>query len=184
MKNYNTFQGVVLSGDFVVLDTETTGLQRGEICQIAVIDSEGTTLIDSLVKTHDAIPADAYRIHGISDRDVMDAPTFPELLPELRPLLTDTNVLVYNAVYDRKMLHQSAERWGIEKTDWKVLSPWWCAMAAFAPIFGEWNSYRGSYTWKSLSTAAEFYNVPVSNAHNALGDCLMTLAVVNRIARS
>lgn len=33
------FSQIVASGNFVILDTETTGLHNAEICQIAIIDA-------------------------------------------------------------------------------------------------------------------------------------------------
>lgn len=182
-QTHNLIQ-VIRSGKFLVLDTETTGLHRGEICQIAVVNSDGKVLIDQYVKPVDPIPLDAQRIHGISDEMVAGAQSFSALVPELVNILTGQNVIVYNATYDRKMLHQSAEACGIPKTDWRDLSRWWCAMEAFAEIYGDYNSYRHSYTWQKLTTAAAYYNLPVVDAHSALGDCQMTLAVCKAMAEA
>jgi DNA polymerase-3 subunit epsilon len=168
--------------DFLVLDTETTGLERGEIVQIAVVDATGNVLLDTLVKPGQPIPGDATRIHGIHDYDVQDAPSWALISPALVKLLTGRDVVIYNAVYDRKMMHQSAEAAGLPKVDWKALASFWCAMEAFAEVFGDWNAYRGSYRWQKLVTAARFYGLPVVDAHSALGDCLMTLAFVKKMA--
>ncbi len=174
-----TLEGVVKSGKFLILDTETTGLgSDAEICQIAIINENGDHLLNTLVKPKRPIPADATRIHGISNEMVANAPTYPEVHDIIKYLLTNNQVIVYNATFDRGMLHKSAEAWGLPKTDWKKIASWHCAMLEFAPIYGEWNDYRGSYKWQSLSTAASHYKVTVKNAHSALGDCLMTLAVV------
>ena len=173
-----TVAAVVLCNNFVVLDTETTGLQKGEICQIAVIDHNGNEMLNTLVKSVRPIPPDATRIHRITDHDVKDASGFGKIAPLLRDILAGKDVITYNAVYDRKMLHQSAEAAGIEKIDWKALSPWHCAMEAFAEFYGEWNSYHGNYRWQKLSHAAAYCGIDVRDAHSALGDCLMTLGVL------
>lgn len=184
LETHNLVQ-VIRSNRFVILDTETTGLNRtDEIVEIAVIDSAGQTLLSTFVKPSNRIPAEATRIHGITDVMVADAPNFSFIVPSLLDVLTGQNVIVYNAIYDRKMLHQSAEANGLPKTDWKELSRWWCAMETFAEIYGEWNSYRQSYKWQTLSTACRHYGLPVSNAHSALGDCEMTLAVCRAMAES
>lgn len=171
-------RAVVDLENFVVLDTETTGLNDGEICQIAIIDHKGNTLLDQLVKPTRPIPFDAQRIHGIGNDQVKGAPGWAEVAPRVVEILTGKDVIVYNAVYDRKMMHKSAEYAGIEKIDWKALSPWYCAMEAYAEFYGEWNDYRQSFRWQKLSFAAQQCSVEVKNAHNALGDCLMTLGVV------
>jgi len=177
-----TILEVIKSGQFVILDTETTGLNNAEIVSIAVVGSNGETLLDTLIKPIRPIPADATRIHGITNEMVVSAPAFESILPELQRLLTGTNVIVYNAVYDRKMLHQSAEAAGLPKTDWKVLSDWYCAMETFAEVYGDWNDYHQSYRWQKLTTACHYYDVPVVGAHGALADCLMTLEVCKKMA--
>jgi DNA polymerase-3 subunit epsilon len=174
-----TFQDVVSGGDYVVLDTETTGLgEDAEICQIAIIDSHGNTLLDTLVNPRKPIPHEAIVIHHITDALVENAPRFVDVLPMIHHYLDGRDVIVYNADYDRKMLHRSGRAWGLPQEDWEGLAVWWCAMERFASIFGEWNSYRGGYKWQKLTTACNYYGLPVANAHSALGDCLMTLEVV------
>lgn len=181
-RSLDAFKALIRRGEFVILDTETTGLNEGEICQIALINARGEVLLDTLVKPTQPIPADATRIHGITNDDVAAAPDFRQLRPALVKLLTGRDVVVYNATYDRKMLHKSAEAAGLPHEDYKAYSRWWCAMEAFAEVYGDWNSYRQSYRWKKLVEAAAYYKLPVQDAHSALGDCRMTLQVVRHIA--
>lgn len=181
-RSLQAFKRMIQRGEYVILDTETTGLERGEICQIAVIDHTGNVLLDTLVKPVGRIPADASRIHHLYDADVASAPHWEEVSAKLLPILTGKDVVIYNAVYDRKMMHQSAEAAGLPKVEWKERARFWCAMEAFAEVYGDWNEYRRSYRWQKLVTAAAYYNLPTDNAHTALGDCLMTLAVCKRMA--
>lgn len=181
MSNLQDFKAMLKTGDYVVLDTETTGLERGEVVQIAIVTARGSVLLDVLVKPVNPIPRDATAIHGITNDMVEDSTSFALLVPHIRQMLKGQNVVVYNAIYDRKMLHQSAEAAGIEKTDWKVISNWWCAMEAFAEIYGDWNDYRQSYRWQKLSAACQYYRIPVQNAHSALADAQMTLEVCRRM---
>lgn len=178
MSARNVFYDAVKQGSFVILDTETTSLTDGEIVSIAVIDRAGNTIFETLVKPVRPIPPDATRIHGITDYMVANKPTFADILPHLTAVLTGRDVFVYNAVYDRKMLHQSAEKAGLPKTDWKEISRWFCVMEEFAIVFGDWNEYRQSYKWQTLKTAAAYYRINQEGAHNALGDCQTTLKVL------
>lgn len=180
MTNFNE---VVELGDFIVLDTETTGLHDGEICQIAIVDALGNVLLDTYVKPVLGIPADATRIHGITNEMVANAPGFPDVVGEIHKLVFARSVLVYNAVYDRKMLHKSAEHAGINKIDWKTFSNWFCVMEAYAKFYGDWNDYHQSYRWQSLTNACHQQDILVLDAHSALGDCLMTLTLVNKVWR-
>lgn len=182
-RGLESFKAMIRRGNYLVLDTETTGLERGEIVQIAVIDSTGNVLLETLVQPRGKIPADATRIHGIDSLTVAEAPSWALISPKLEKLLAGRDVVIYNAVYDRKMMHQSAEAAGLPKVDWKNVARFWCAMEAFAEVFGDWNDYRQSYRWKKLSDAAQYYQIAdVGPAHSALGDCLTTLFVVRRMA--
>lgn len=171
--------------NYVVLDTETTGLGHDdEIIEIAIVDCDSNILMNQRIKPMKRIPAEATAIHGISDEDVANCPSFADVAILIKGHLAGKDVIVYNATFDRKMLHRSAEQAGIEKINWKAFSNWHCAMLAFAPIYGDWNDYHGNYKWKPLSTAAAYYNVPVLEAHSALGDCLMTLHVIIGLCKS
>src|SRR5581483_966548 len=70
--------------DVVYLDTDTTGLGRAaEIVDIAIVDSVGRILFNSLVRPSRSMPPDVVAIHGITDELVAGSPTWPELYPEL-----------------------------------------------------------------------------------------------------
>lgn len=178
--DFERIKEAVATKNFVILDTETTGLSESdEIIEIAIIDHTGKVLMDERLEPSKRIPAEATAIHGITNEDVKGCPRFADFLPLIKGHLAGKDVIVYNATFDRSMLHRTAEQAGLEKVNWKAFSNWSCAMLAFAPIFGEWNDYRGNYKWQRLSTAAGYYNIKVSDAHSALGDCLMTLAIIN-----
>lgn len=177
------FMEMIRRDDYVILDTETTGLDDAEICQIAVVASSGATLLDTYVKPCRPIPASATAIHNITDEMVTDAPSWPHISERLVPMLEGRHVIAYNAVFDRKMMHKSAEIAGLPKIDWKAFSRWWCAMLAFSEVYGMASSHqRGRYRYQSLKTAARHYSVPVQREHTALDDCRTTLAVVKAMA--
>lgn len=169
-------------GNAVILDTETTGLNDGEIIEIAIVDvATGGILMNERIKPVDGIPADSTAVHGITEDHVANLPGFEAFVTEIKGHLAGKDVIVYNATYDRKMLHRSAEHAGIARTNWKAFSNWLCAMEAFSPIYGEWNAKYGNYKWQKLTTAAEYYDIPTQHAHSALGDCFMTLEVVRKM---
>jgi DNA polymerase-3 subunit epsilon len=90
--------------DWVILDTETTGLYDAEIVEIAIINNLGAMLLDTLVKPSIPIPAEVAEIHGISDEKVADDPTFPEVYPT-DAALKEKRVLIYNSAFDIKILN-------------------------------------------------------------------------------
>lgn len=168
----------VSKGSFIVLDTETTGLNDAEIVEIAIVNESGESLLNTYVRPKNRIPLAATAVNGITDEMVAAAPTFLDLIPTIIDLLRGRDVIVYNAVFDRKMLHQSAEAWGFPHTDYKSFSRWWCAMEAYAILHGDYNAYRGTYKWQRLATAAQRFGITNPHPHRAMGDALTTLAVV------
>lgn len=176
------FIEVIQSGDYLVLDTETTGLgSDAEICQIAIVDSSGKVLLDTLVKPMQPIPVEATAIHGITNEMVKD--TQPFQWAEVFDFLNDRNVIVYNSEYDVRLLDQTSFIVGCTiGVEWKQVANFYCAMKQFAKIYGDWSDYHKSYKWKPLSLATAFYGIENIDAHSALSDCLATLAICKAMA--
>lgn len=170
----------------LVLDTETTGLDnKAEILQIGIVTLNGDELFNSLVQPAKARRwSEAMQIHGISWRDVKDAPTIGQLADDLRCILDGRLVAIYNASFDTRMLHQSIRvdgatnqyQWLLDQ-DWE----WECVMEAYAEYWGERNRRYGGYRWQSLTKACQQQDLRVSNAHNALGDAKLTAALIRKI---
>jgi DNA polymerase-3 subunit epsilon len=174
---------IVPAGEFVVLDTETTGIDpRAEIVQIGIVDAQGRVLADSLVRPTIAIPSDATAIHGITNAMVADAPTLADLAADLRATLKGRPVIVYNAEYDMRLLDQSSRAHRIE-AEWRLAATRWiCAMLAYAEYRGVPGRRYGEYRWHKLGDAARHEGISVTEAHAAIGDCLTTLALVRKLA--
>lgn len=94
----------------VFLDTETTGTQRfSEIIEICIVDEYGQTLFRSLVNPTTEIEPMASAVHGLTRRDVKDAPRYPEIYEEVMSYLRNRIVIAYNASFDIRLLKQTAE---------------------------------------------------------------------------
>jgi DNA polymerase III epsilon subunit-like protein len=189
----------------VVLDTETTGLHDGaRIVEIAVLDAEGTVLLESLVNPSVPIPTEATRIHGITDTAVSTAPTFSDLIVPLTTALHGRKVVIYNRDFDKRRLalelhhHYSARYVTLEKPRngrrrihpaaraWLAAQSWEdCAMQAYAEWCGDWTwdyearddepLYRqGDYRWQRLPGAG----------HRAADDCRAVIEVLKEMAGS
>lgn len=169
--------------NWVILDTETTGLDRGEIVQISIVGMDGKPLLNTLVKPVRSIPHDAQRIHGITDEMCAKAPGWREIAPLALLAIQGKDLLVYNATYDRKMMHQAGEAAGMTKIEWREAANWVCVMEAYAEFHGEWSDYRQSFKWQKLTDAAWRLGVERKDAHSAFGDCVMTQGVFLALAK-
>lgn len=174
----------LLADTFVILDTETTGLETdAEIVQLAIIDHTGAVLLDTLIKPTQPIPRIATSIHGITDAMVADAPTFEDIFDLLLMAVGGKRCVIYNADYDLRMLHQS-EQWHQMKRNqdwpcmgmeaWRLLAVWVDAMIPYSDWVGDWSEYHGNNRWQRLP----------SGDHSALGDARACLAVITRMAES
>jgi DNA polymerase III epsilon subunit-like protein len=163
----------------IILDTETTGLDAlAEACELSVIDCQGNTLINTLIKPTRPIPAEVIRIHGIDNEAVKSAPTFAELMPEIERIFAGKTLLIYNSDYDTRILQQSAAAHGLQFSN-SLYNTERCIMRIFAAFYGDWNDYNEDFRWKKLHAAAHYCGVDNQGAHRALADCKMTLGVID-----
>ena len=166
---------------WLYLDTETTGLDHtwDEIVEIAIASPYGEPLLNTLVRpVRNRRWADAQAIHGISPEMVEDAPTLDELMPEIRRLVADRPVVIYNAGYDTAMLGSYAL---------ETAASIECCMLAWAAHAKVYNPRYRSWKWHRLSEAAAAVgHVWSGEAHRALADCLACRSVwlfLQRLAR-
>lgn len=163
-------RGLLDGGQFVVLDTETTGLDgSAEIIQIGIIDHEGNAVMDTLCRPKGPIPPEAAAVHGITDEQCAAAPSFSEVYQTLCQALDGKIVVIYNLAYDRRLLAQTCALYGLEMPK---AAAWQCAMLAYAQWYGSWNQYRGSYRWMPLT----------GGDHTALGDVRATYRLLQEMA--
>lgn len=173
---------IISRNNFVILDTETTGLRRpAEIIDIAVIDPSGYAVLETLLNPRGPIPGEASAIHGITKEMTFGCPEWPSVKRKLIEVIKGKDVLVYNAKYDRHMMHCSDEMWDLGNTDYHGIATWHCVMLAYADFHGEWDDYHGNNRWQKLTTACELEGVTVQDAHRAIGDCRMTLDLLRTL---
>lgn len=113
----------------VFLDTETTGTQRfSEIIEICIVDEHGQTLFHSLVNPTTEIEPMASSVHGLTRRDVKDAPRYPDIHEVLMRFMHNRVVVAYNASFDIRLLKQTADCYELAFPDLHV----GCLMYAYA----------------------------------------------------
>lgn len=176
------FNAMLERDNFVILDTETSGITRpAEIIEVAIINRNGEIILNQRVKPVHPIPDAASFVHGITDNLVADCPPWPEVRSLVLSAIAGRDVIVYNATYDRKLMHWSDEECGAEQFNYRQHADWYCAMEEFARYHGEVHPHYGSFVWKSLAYALDFMGIEHAHLlHSALGDCLATLQLIQK----
>lgn len=101
-----------------ILDLEATGLSITsdrivEIAIIKVLPSGDQEEFVRRVNPQIPIPAEVTAIHGITNEDIKDAPTFKEIVPELEAFLGDADFAGYNSnKFDLPLLAEELLRAG------------------------------------------------------------------------
>jgi DNA polymerase III epsilon subunit family exonuclease len=90
---------------FVAFDVETTGLFPGvdRIVELGAVQFRGDFVIDTwtcLVDPGMPIPADASRVHGITDQQVKGKALLSEALPGFLSFLSRGTPIAHNAEFD------------------------------------------------------------------------------------
>lgn len=95
-------ENLQLTRPLAFIDLETTGTDVGKdrIVEIAIIKvMPGGSNISKVKRINPGIPIpkEAFDIHGISDEDVKDEPSFKEVANELRQFLNNCDIAGYNS---------------------------------------------------------------------------------------
>ncbi len=167
-----------LTKPIIFFDLETTGVQVGhdhivEICLHKVMPGGATDTLVHRVRPVDAdgktlhIPEATTAIHGISDKDVKDKPTFRELAPSLLDYIGDADLAGYNSnKFDVPLLVEEFLRAGFE---FDLASR---RLVDVQNIFHKMEQ-------RTLKAAYRFYcNDNLENAHSAAADTFATYEVL------
>ena len=175
-----TWARAVAMMDPVFLDTETTGTGEGDVVvQIGVCDLHGAVLLDSLVHNHGIpISEKAQETHGISEDMLASAPTFGEVWETLQPILAHRTVVIYNSVFDTRLLTQTAHHHELVMPMVRAH----CLMRQYALFHGMTKPSTGEFVNQRLERACEQLGVTLGNAHNALADAEAARRVLVKMA--
>ena len=157
---------------FVVFDIETTGLSptADRMIEIGLIrtDKTGNPLAywSSLINPKQ--PVTATEIHGISDKDVANSPTFEDVLDQVLSRIRGQALSAHNAQFDVSFLKVELARTGWELPETPVL----CTMH-------ESRNFIPGLSKRRLQDCVEALGIEQDVEHRALGDASLATALVN-----
>lgn len=150
--------------DWLFVDTETTGLsscdQVIELAVAAPVRQLGRWRLEPLLvqrmRPSVSINPAASMIHGITERNLRDAPTFSQIADQIRALMHGRRLLAWNAPFDRAALNRTSTSWSTSPVAQD--HAWHCAMRAHAVWAGD-KTGRMLYRYHKLG-----------GDHSAMGD--------------
>lgn len=165
------------NASFSVVDVETTGLSanRNRIIEIALVKIENLKITDKLnylINPQIYIPPFITSLTGISNDDVVDAPTFSEIVDEVIAFTENTILTAHNFAFDSSFLNSEFMISGRE-----FINDHSCCTLKLAR-----NIYRDLKS-KSLSSVSEHLDLKNKNAHRALDDAEVTARVLLKMIK-
>lgn len=158
---------MVLGREFVVFDTETTGMPpSGRLVEIGALKVRGRNVADRferLVFPECPIPPQVTAIHGIRDADVADAPDAGAVLEEFIAWAGGAPLVGHNVAFDAAVLAAECQRFGIVPPN----NPTWCTLRAARSLL-----QRPSH---SLEALVQDLGLPPAEHHRAMADAEHTL---------
>lgn len=156
---------------FVVIDVETTGLSPADsrIIELAVVrtDCRGRIVSEWVSRFNPQGSVGATHIHGITERDVRNAPLFGEMLPEIVAQMRGAAAAAHNAPFDMSFMRGEFIRAGWEMPTVPTL----CTLQAS-------RTYLPGLGRRRLADCCAAAGVKQTGAHSALGDARATAALL------
>ena len=183
-------------GNFVVFDTETTGLSpvQAEIVEISAIrfrDFEPVEAFTTLCRPKKGISEEAAKINGINAEMVADKPTFGQVALAFQNFIGSDNLVAHNLQFDLKFIVKH----GVDVTaeNRKYYDTLYIAQHTLKKAKQKWDKELGFYMTDygsdydvenyKLGTLCYYYGIPLYGAHRALADCLATGLLFKHLAK-
>ncbi len=161
--------------EFAFLDIEATGSNpyRARIVEIAIIiTGEGLGERDrfsTLVRPEVPIDRKSHSIHGISEKELVDAPSFQEVAGKVRELLSGKVVIGYRiGDFDLRLLNMELARTG---------------NLTIFPRYLDLKDLEQIPRRKSLYHMARSMSIPAGRLHRAMPDVRTTLKIIREVVR-
>jgi len=103
----------------IVLDTETTGLEAlggDRLVEIGCVEMVNRILTGNIyhvyINPERDMPAEAFRVHGLSSQFLSDKPVFAEVADDFLAFIGEDTLVIHNAAFDIGFLNAELNRLG------------------------------------------------------------------------
>lgn len=150
--------------DFIAIDVETANFSPSSICAIGAVKVVDDVIVESrysLVRPEpDYYASRCTEVHGLTDDDTYNAPTFGEVWSEWSEWLEGFRLIAHNAPFDSKCIRAACSVYGLEH-DFE----WGCTLKAARTKIPKY-----ALQSKTLDSLCDFFGIPLEHHHNALDD--------------
>ena len=146
---------------FVAIDFETANQKWESVCAVGMVIVDKGRIVEeyySLVNPEDHFNSFNIAVHGITARDVIGSPTFPEISAQLWPKITGNLIVAHNAAFDINVLKKAAHKYRLSVPGFSYA----CTCRIAKLVWTGLDNHR-------LSTVAQYLSIDLQH-HNALSD--------------
>ncbi len=160
---------------FSVIDFETTGTsaKTGRAIEVGIVKIENLKIVDSyqsLINPEQYISPFITSLTGISNEDILDAPTFDQITEEIKNFIKGSILVGHNLSFDYAFLSKEFERAEVILPKLQQV----CTLKLSRTLFPELKS-------KSLGNMVKHFKIRHRDVHRALGDAAATAKVFLKI---
>ncbi|QFR48923.1 3'-5' exonuclease [Sulfurimonas lithotrophica] len=172
------------SGEYVVFDTETTGLnpKKDDILSIGAVKIKDNKILTSqtfemFVQNYCDISSESKKIHGIREVDLINAQTTLEVIPKFLEFIGSRPLVGYYLEFDVAMINKYVKPMlGIKlpNKQIEVSEIYYNQKIEFIP--------QGNIDLK-FDTILQNCGIPNMGAHNAVNDAIMTAMIYLKLIK-
>lgn len=158
-------------------DTETTGFKENRIVSIGLLVYEKGKRVakkNILVNPNAEIEYGAFKVNGISNKDVKDCPTFDVVWEDIKNLFENSTWVFHNAKYDVKVLNGEFKRYGIISPKHDII----CTLENAKNFISkeQIKNYK-------LDTVAQYFGIDFTEEqhHDAFFDTVACMKIYNKL---
>ncbi|WP_182199925.1 3'-5' exonuclease [Paraliobacillus salinarum] len=158
--------------DFVAIDFETANRYRNSACAVGVVVGNENGVIDkyySLINPQSPFEMQNIRVHGITEADIQEAPTFRDIWPTIKSYINNQVVVAHNASFDMSVLRASLDQYRLYYPTLQYL----CSVMLSRQVWPNLPNYK-------LNTLADVHGI-ILDHHHALAD---SRAVVDLLVKA
>lgn len=145
------------------MDFETANAKRYSACSLSLAIVRHNKIVDefySLINPQTPFSWRNIKVHGIHEKDVADAPIFPQVWEHISQFYTPNQlVIAHNASFDNSVLKNTLQHYGITYPAYQTLD----TLRTSRDLLPQLPNHK-------LNTVAESLNIDLKHHHNALDD--------------